>query len=161
MRCSFLSAFYLAGLLGCTYAPPAPSPAFLNVAVGTLEDTVVIQRTADSTYFYVTAVALNFDRQPVEVHACFAPLQIEIDYSWRTVFTRNCRAGSDRTRLAAGDSVVVSFEVVGYANAFPLWDPKAEPGRYRLLFGVGPGELNRTTRDPPTQFQASTTFVVK
>ena len=147
--------------LGCV-APAPPSPIFLNVAVGTLEDTVAIQRTPDSTYFNVTAVALNFDQQPVEVHACYASLQVEIDYSWRTVFVRNCRA-SDRTRIAAGDSLVVPVEVVGYANpnAFPLWDPKMAPGSYRLLFGVGPGDTRGLTTDPPTQIQASTTFVVK
>jgi len=152
----------LLGLLGCAAPAPPPSPDFLNVAVGTLEDTVAIQRTPDSTYFNVTAVALNFDQMPVELHACFASLQVEIDYSWRTVFVRNCRA-RDRTRIVAGDSLVVPVEVVGYANpnAFPQLDPKIGPGSYRLLFGVGPGDMRGLTTEPPTQIQASTTFIVK
>jgi hypothetical protein len=156
-----LLAYSLLALVGCV-APAPPSPEFLNVAVGTLQDTVVIQRTPDSTYFNVTAVALNFDQLPVEVHSCFAALQVEIDYSWRTVFVRNCRA-SDRARVFAGDSLVVPVEVVGYANpyAFPQWDPKMGPGNYRLLFGIGPGDTRGLTGEPPTQIQASTTFVVK
>ena len=144
--------------LGCASAAGSRpgNVAPLRVIVGTIEDTVAIQRTADSTYFDVTAVAFNQDTRPVRFYSSVTPVQTEINGVWTTVFAANFTSGL--TRLAAGDSIVVPIRVLGYSKAdtYPRWNPQTVPGRYRLLFGVGPD-----VRGPPTQVQPSTTFIVK
>jgi hypothetical protein len=83
-------------------------------------------------------------------------VQTDINGTWTTVFPANVANGI--TRLAPGDSVVVPIRVLGYSkpDTYPRWNPNTAPGRYRLLFGVGPDR-----RGPPTQAQPSTTFIVK
>jgi hypothetical protein len=154
-----LLACWLLGGVGCVSATGSASRqnlAPLKVIVGTVEETVVIQRTADSAYFDVTAVGFNLDTLPVTFYSRVTPVQTEINGVWTTVFATNFASGM--TRLAPGDSGVVPIRAFGYTkpDIYPQWNPKMRPGRYRLLFGVG-----RDVRGPPTQVQPSTTFIVK
>jgi hypothetical protein len=156
----YVLVFALLNLLDCATAGSGSSSniAPLNVLVGTVEDTVAIQRTADSTYFNVTAVVFNKDTRPVKVQSCGPPLQIDINGAWTTVGATNC-VKPGMTPVAVGDSLVVPVTAFGYTkpDTYPRLNPLMGPGRYRLLFGVGRADV----RGPPTQGNPSTTFIVR
>jgi hypothetical protein len=151
----------LAGLFagGCGSPSPPPPP---HVAIRAVEDTVVLQRNAEGARFSVTAIVRNDDSRSIQVALCGMEAQREIDGTWTTVFTPFC-ASSSVTSLASGDSVIVPVGIFGYttANNLPKLDPRMEPGRYRLLFGVGLGDSLGPTGSSVGHVQASTPFIVK
>ena len=134
----------------------------LNLRITTLEDTVVMQRKPAGAYFNVTAIVRNDDRRSLAVETCLTPAQREINGVWTTVFTPNCLSGGS-TPLAPGDSVVLPVRVFGYTipNTFPPLDPRMEPGRYRLLFGVRPGDSTIPTDSTRGEVKPSAHFIVK
>jgi hypothetical protein len=159
-RVGFLMSL-LAGLsaVGCGSASTVLPP---HVAIRTVEDTVVLQRSAQGVAFRVTAIVRNEDSRLIQVAMCGMAAQREIEGVWTTVFTPFC-ASSAVTSLASGDSVVVPVGVFGYTtpNDLPKLDPRMGPGRYRLLFGVGSSDPLGPTGSLVGQVQASTSFIVK
>jgi hypothetical protein len=151
-----LAAFFVSG------CGPNSDSLPLHLAVRTVEDTVMLQRVSDATFFNVTAIARNDDSRPLRVELCTVEAQRDIDGTWTTVFTPACLS-SGGAPLASGDSVVVPVNVFGSTvpNIYPLLDPRMVPGRYRLLFGVGLGDVLGPTGSSVGQVQASTPFTVK
>jgi hypothetical protein len=134
----------------------------LNLMVSTVEDTVVMQRSPNGAYFNVTAIVRNDDTRSLVVETCLTPVQRELNGVWTTVFTPNCLS-EGLSPLAAGDSVVLPVRAFGYTkpNSFPALDPRMEPGRYRLLLGVRPGDSTIPTASPRGELKPSASFVVK
>ena len=134
----------------------------LNLAVRTVEDTVVMHRNSNTGAFDVTAVMRNKESQSVDVDICVTPAQIQIDGVWTTVFKPSCLT-SGMAPLAAGDSLVLPVNVFGYIrpNAEPRLDPRMGPGRYRLLFYVRLSDAAGPSSPAPGRAQPSNTFIVK
>jgi hypothetical protein len=152
----------LAALLadGCGSSSQSSPP--LQIAVRTVEDTAVLQRTAEETAFTVTAIVRNDDTRLAQVALCGMQAQRDINSVWTTVFTPWCSSSALRS-LASGDSIIVPVDVFGYTlpNRIPALDPRMVPGRYRLLFGVGLGDPGAPTGSSGGQVQPSTPFTVK
>jgi len=157
---SFLTSLLAGFLAGACGGASQSSPP--HIAIRTLEDTVVLQRTPQETAFTVTAIVRNDDVRPAQVALCGMPAQRDIDGVWTTVFTPWC-SSSALTSLAPGDSVIVPVDVFGFTsgNTIPALDPRMGPGRYRLLFGVALGDPEAPTGSAVVHGQASNPFMVK
>jgi hypothetical protein len=144
---------------GCGSSSQSSPP---QIAVRIVEDTVLLQRTAEETAFTVTAIVRNDDARLAQVALCGMQAQRDINGAWTTVFTPWCSSSALRS-LASGDSVIIPVNVFGYTlpDRIPALDPRMGPGRYRLLFGVGLGDSGGPTGSSVGQVQPSTPFIVK
>jgi hypothetical protein len=148
-------------LLGFLTASCTRTPHPILVAIRSVEDSVVLQQSAEKTSFTVTAIVRNMDARPVHVLQCGTEAQRQIDRAWVTVFVPVCAlAGS--SMVAPGDSLVLPVEVFGFSasNAAPHLDPRMTAGRYRLRFGIVADEPSGPQRASPVRPVASLPFTV-
>ncbi len=155
----------LFSLLACSLASGCGSNSHsspLQMAIRTAEDTVLLQRSLNASYFIVTAIVRNDDSRLLKVELCDIEAQRDVDGTWTTVFRPTCLT-SGITPLASGDSVVVPVNVVGYTapNIYPPLDPRMGPGRYRLLLGIALRDSQAPTASSIGRAQPSTPFIVK
>jgi hypothetical protein len=135
----------------------------LAVEVRALQDTVAFQRNLEATFFSVTAVVQNRDARAVYVSGCGPAAQREIDGTWTTVFSPVC-VGSSAWIVMPGDSVNIPVTLYGFtsANMLPKLDPRADSGRYRLVFFIGPTDPAVGATSPPsTQQVTSSPFILR
>jgi hypothetical protein len=134
----------LAYLVGAWAEGCASSQTPLSVSIRVVEDTVLLRRHADGAFFGAQALVKNSGSLPVYVFGCGPSAERDIDGTWTTVFSPVCIHGTT-WKVPPGDSTVVPVHFSDFTtlNMLPRLDPRAQPGRYRLVFGV-------TTADPST-----------
>lgn len=146
------------GIGGCATHTPS-----LAVAIRPLQDTVALQRNREATSFSVTAVVRNRDARVVYVSGCGPAAQREIDGTWTIVFSPVCVGPSSWT-VTPGDSVIIPVTLYGFTTpkTLPRLDPRAGPGRYRLLFSIGLDDPFLSPTSPPYAEQVvSSTFILR
>lgn len=153
-----LALFVAAGAGGC-----ATHRAPLLVAIRVFEDTVAFRQNSEETSLHVTAIVRNRDSRPVYVVGCFPSAERDIDGTWTTVFIPTCM-GQSSWLVGSGDSTMIPITLYGFKtpNMMPKLDPRASPGRYRLIFPVGPTDPFMGPIPPSLiQLTASSPFIVR
>src|SRR5665647_572960 len=130
-RISFFRTLLLVigGVAACArYTAPA------LVAIRVVGDTAVLKSNPQGASFQAQAVVHNLGVRTIYVVGCGPSAEREINGEWTSVFSVACIGGP--TLVAApGDSAVIPVTLYGYTGgSLPRLDPRATPGRYRLVF---------------------------
>jgi hypothetical protein len=140
----FLLALTVSGWLdGC-----ASSPRHLAISIRVTADTVLLRRYSEGASFNTRVIVQNKESRPLYVVGCGPTAERDVAGTWTQVFTSVCMQELSY-RVAPKDSTLFPVTVYGSSavNTAPRVDPRAEPGRYRLVFGV-----TAATPDPSTGF---------
>lgn len=135
---------------------------FRGVTIGIVEDSVRLTRTPEAVAFQVTAVLRNDSRHHLLVADCGPQAERKLDDGWDTIFSPICVSDQGRS-IPRGDSLTIPVSVFGYTkpNAYPQLDPRMNPGRYRLVFGLGlTPDSTETAARPRFTIRRSPEFVV-
>lgn len=126
-----LLAFWLTASAGD--CPGTHSPLSLRIRV--VGDTVRLRRFPEGVSLDANVIVRNRESHPVYIVGCWPSAERDIDGTWTEVFRPACLQG--RTlELAPADSAFIPVSLQGFTatNMLPRLDPRAEPGRYRLVF---------------------------
>jgi hypothetical protein len=106
-------------------------------------DSVLLEQSPDMTRFKVSVIIRNDRSTPLYFGGCGPVAEEEINGKWETVWSPVCISPQGGL-VNPGDSVTFPFAADRFAqDVYPRLDPRAGPGRYRLLFGA-------TYQGPPT-----------
>lgn len=122
-------------LVGPLFMGCASSSRPLSVAIQPLKDSVPLVRNPEAASFQISVVVRNNESRPIYLVGCGPSAEREIGGSWTTVFNPSCLTPNTKT-VSANDSVEIPVLLYGYTNGGPTLDPRALPGRYRLIFYV-------------------------
>lgn len=141
----------------------ASSQVPLSVSIRVVEDTVLLRRNADGAFFNAQALVKNWGSLPVYLFGCGPSAERDIDGAWTTVFSPACIQGTT-WKVTPGDSTVFPVYLYGFTtlHMLPRLDPRAEPGRYRLVFRVTTTDPSTGVTPPPSSVQrtASLPFIL-
>jgi hypothetical protein len=153
---------------GLTWAIPlalttacASSRDLVQARIVIAEDTTILVVTPEVGSFSVHAAITNTGSRPIYLGGCGPEAQRRIGTEWQTVWTEICAGTPGISPIAPGDSLRFPVVVFGFRqpNRLPAFDPRIQPGVYRLLFGLTT-EGAGTTAPISLAFRPSTEFIV-
>ncbi len=136
----------------------------LSLSIRVDADTIRLKRFPEGAALEARALVHNNESRPVYLVGCWPSAERDINGAWTQVFSPVCIDAVTRT-LAPGDSTLIPIALYGFTatNMLPRLDPRAEPGRYRLVFWVttaAPDPSTNLTSPGSTRRIESAPFIV-
>lgn len=118
----------------------------LSVRIRVVGDTISLRQFAEGVSLDAKALVENQESHSVYIVGCWPSAERDIGGAWTQVFAPVCVDGRTH-EIAAAASAVIPITLYGFTatNMLPRLDPRAEPGKYRLIFSV-----TAATPDPST-----------
>jgi hypothetical protein len=139
------------------------TPASLGIRLDA--DTVRLRRFPEGVALEARALVKNEESRAAYIVGCWPGAEREINGTWIEVFSPTCINGAT-VALSPGDSKLIPIALYGFTapNMLPRLDPRAVPGRYRLVFWVtteAPGPATGLTSPASSRRIESEPFIVR